>query len=1028
MTCLKQLSQYSSGFACWYPLLPTFSARIIFGLRNLFGIACCAAFTLSPVTSKLIQGQVLLGLGFIVAIQSTLGATIQASSRLFLGGAIAAIYCLIIVNFLPRNIYFAVGATNVFVLLIVYTDLPAIVRRFSILPTCIILIQWFNKPYINTFYVLHAWASLSIGGALAIISLCIPLPVLPTAHRELTIRMKFIARQIRREITAIAVLISDYHSAHLSDDYDSNINRRKFKSNTIDENEIDIPKNFYGEDEPYNYSTSFENLKDDHLLKSDIEDLHSLVHEELKHMERALREISFEPYFILVKCIKKQPSTLQSRLEVWVTGFTSLQRTITGMLSLDHHYYAFVGQRQLIDAICLLIDSTFNFLDASLPYTTISSSCINIENIRLCREKVEEALEHFFETYAQLRENPNHLIMSNTDSIRLNTFLLLVLRIVHVTITAAETSETPGTRLDINLEQSINSSMTTKLFNWKKIFSGLASYIGLRPSFGKFVRAIKTSLSVLVSAIVALTFRERLQTYNWAYWAPMTTALVSDSSEGGTLRLSFHRLVAVLLGSTYAYIIILIAQNQLAIGILISLFVALMGYIKTDPQKEYFAVVCGQSASIITFLSHQEGFQGSRQAVLARTSLTFLGIFIHVIISNLLLPISARRLTQKKVLRMIDNISVALKSACDDFCSFIESSTPITNSVLIDPQTISTNTPTFDLMNTLAETEKIVDNFPALLEEAHNEPDFWKRPFVEVKDRYDDISKALRRIIRNIRFVHRCTTILKAETQLHFALKARWQLRRASLISNNNVDTRKHYAWTKAELRKQKDLQNDLDIPLTIFMTHSLRPPIEFEKQSLLTHNPSTSLRLGNAKSYQPVLQHVRTLEKYVQQVILLTKQLIEKQTTVDIGSFELQRLYREDQLDEQQKENFQIKLSNTRASFYSVTQLEFKPITKNRYICLQCCHRNQQKTDKPLPSLRRGVDLMLTSLVQFLYANNRFIRTELVSIQSIGDILAFHTLSYALKDMVEATTDLATNARRLKHIDIRTLIRAERE
>ncbi|CAF5005780.1 unnamed protein product, partial [Rotaria sp. Silwood1] len=255
-----------------------------------------------------------------------------------------------------------------------------------------------------------------------------------------------------------------------------------------------------------------------------------------------------------------------------------------------------------------------------------------------------------------------------------------------------------------------------------------------------------------------------------------------------------------------------------------------------------------------------------------------------------------------------------------------------------------------------------------------------------------------------------------------------WQLRRASLISNNNVDTRKHYAWTKAELRKQKDLQNDLDIPLTIFMTHSLRPPIEFEKQSLLTHNPSTSLRLGNAKSYQPVLQHVRTLEKYVQQVILLTKQLIEKQTTVDIGSFELQRLYREDQLDEQQKENFQIKLSNTRASFYSVTQLEFKPITKNRYICLQCCHRNQQKTDKPLPSLRRGVDLMLTSLVQFLYANNRFIRTELVSIQSIGDILAFHTLSYALKDMVEATTDLATNARRLKHIDIRTLIRAERE
>ncbi|CAF4442432.1 unnamed protein product, partial [Rotaria sp. Silwood2] len=60
--------------------------------------------------------------------------------------------------------------------------------------------------------------------------------------------------------------------------------------------------------------------------------------------------------------------------------------------------------------------------------------------------------------------------------------------------------------------------------------------------------------------------------------------------------------------------------------------------------------------------------------------------------------------------------------------------------------------------------------------------------------------------------------------------------------------------------------------------------------------------------------------------------------------------------------------------------------------------------------------------------ANNRFIRTEFVSNQSIGDVLAFHTLSYALRDMVEATTDLAKNDRRIKHIHTRTLIQTERE
>jgi hypothetical protein len=107
--------------------------------------------------------------------------------------------------------------------------------------------------------------------------------------------------------------------------------------------------------------------------------------------------------------------------------------------------------------------------------------------------------------------------------------------------------------------------------------------------------------------------------------------------------------MAVLIGSTYAHIIFLIAQDHLAIGIFISLFVAFMGYIKTDPHKEYFGSVCAQSASIITFISNQEGLQGSNRAVLSRTSLTFLGIFIHVLISNVVLPISARELVKKKV-------------------------------------------------------------------------------------------------------------------------------------------------------------------------------------------------------------------------------------------------------------------------------------------------------------------------------------------------------------------------------------------
>ena len=301
-----------------------------------------------------------------MAIKSTLGATVQAAIRLILGGAIATTYCLAIVNLCPRNVYFAFGATSLLVFLIVYTDLPVTVRRFSIVPTCIILLQWFSKTHINTSFVLQIWASLSLGSMLAVAVTCIPFPFIPTAHRELTMRMRFVARQTRREVTAIALLISEYHNVHLAES-DDVAQRAKMKRDSSEDNDvgIEIPSNTYRDDDLHHQSASFENLKDDHLLKSDIQDLHSLVNDELKQMQRALSEIADEPYFRLLNLLNvvrrllrhvpvlnkfvKNPSTLQSRLTVWVKGFVSLQRTITGMLTLDHHYHAFVGQRRLIN-------------------------------------------------------------------------------------------------------------------------------------------------------------------------------------------------------------------------------------------------------------------------------------------------------------------------------------------------------------------------------------------------------------------------------------------------------------------------------------------------------------------------------------------------------------------------------------------------------------------------------------------------------------------------------------------------------
>ena len=288
-----------------------------------------------------------------------------------------------------------------------------------------------KNQYLGTSFVLQIWGSLIIGSTLAVIVTCIPLPVVPTAYRELTMRMRFIARQTRREITAIVLLISEYHDAHSSDDYNAEI---KKKVSTPEDNDggIEMPKkNSHHDEDIFQHSASFEDLRDDHLLKSDIQDLHSLVNDELKHMKRALTEIPFEPYFILLKFLNlirsllrhipfikkfiRSASTLQIRLSAWSASLASIQRTISGMLALDHHHHAFVGQRRLINvsfftckkmkidknfnlfqAIIHLLDSTFDFLDSTLPYTTASTSYFNIEYTITCRTRVEEALEDFF--------------------------------------------------------------------------------------------------------------------------------------------------------------------------------------------------------------------------------------------------------------------------------------------------------------------------------------------------------------------------------------------------------------------------------------------------------------------------------------------------------------------------------------------------------------------------------------------------------------------------------------------------------
>ena len=112
---------------------------------------------------------------------------------------------------------------------------------------------------------------------------------------------------------------------------------------------------------------------------------------------------------------------------------------------------------------------------------------------------------------------------------------------------------------------------------------------------------------------------------------------------------------------------------------------------------------------------------------------------------------------------MIKNVIDSLTWTIGEFRCFIDPS-----------HSNDDKTSPINIQKILSETERLADTLPVLIDEALNEPNLWKRPFIQVKDHYHDLAKSLRQITTDIRFIHRCTIILKAESKLHFALEAKF--------------------------------------------------------------------------------------------------------------------------------------------------------------------------------------------------------------------------------------------------------------
>ena len=240
-------------------------------------------------------------------------------------------------------------------------------------------------------------------------------------------------------------------------------------------------------------------------------------------------------------------------------------------------------------------------------------------------------------------------------------------------------------------------------------------------------------------------------------------------------------------------------------------------------------------------------------------------------------------------------------------------------------------------------------------------------------------------------------------------------------MNSNNND------WTTKQSENKKKIFKDLDVPLKLFISHTTRTQLTTSATTVNTDNSviegrlldqidsSRYFRSANLNYYRPVLECLTNLEKQILQVLNVINDLLYQKAIVDIGFDGFHQFYRNDSV---QLPHAPI-LKRDPSIFIPEGAEKMSRSSSNPYRCCSWCHQAPKENQDSLPSLRSLVDGLIQASDEFLVANYRFIRSEFVWNQSIGDVLAFHTLSYAMKNVVQSTVILATNVRRIKHLNI---------
>lgn len=576
------------------PVATTPGGQVLFSIKATLGVGALVYWTQqSTPLLALLRGVVLAPVACVIALQPTLGTTVELAAHIVTSAILSAcINCAVVIAINPSR-FAAVASLTAVAFCLSFLDLPPVVKRFATATVSIALVSWAEQGGLSAAACLGLSGSVAVGAAFSVIAAALPLPFVSTAADNARLLIAAAAGDLAGALEAVV--------------RDAQLRRRQ-----------------HGRMQPMASTHAFRvalRAAEAAEYPAESERLLARAQRHATALSELLRVAQWEPCSRRLRHASPAVVELVGRLRIALCAAVLAAKLDAGLPTQEATTRMAAAARELRGAIVSFDEGRQARRPAgSDDLAPVASPTVSRVSMQSDSGRGRRSIE------------PADLIVDAATN--LSRCLRAGLE-QHLSIQSGEGSATAAA--------SRPSSFCSSA--WKSPQCRRLSPRAICCDATRWHRAARVAVGILASTLLGLQV-DPIVGMN-PFWAPVTVAFIAAGPESGALRNSSQRLVGTLLGAAFGLLANLLLPSSSAPGgavlvsVALGVFAGALHMYRQRGAAAYWATVAAFTAPMIAVISDGNDVL-SRQVALARIEQTCVGIAAYVVVCACLLPASPR--------------------------------------------------------------------------------------------------------------------------------------------------------------------------------------------------------------------------------------------------------------------------------------------------------------------------------------------------------------------------------------------------